>query len=200
MQVGSVSGLSVVSSSERRDPIDSLRPLQPRQYNKVVNTPDEEAIKVDTNAYSVNGSRVQKEAAESLKQSKSKKSEEKALAEAIKAEQERKAQEKEEVRNAEALRQAKALIAELNQKQLALRFERSKDFDADIINVIDTRSDEVVRQIPSEDLLRVSAAIDEYQKRLAHNDMVTDPQLKAKGVDTNDVNENLRGVIMDEIA
>ena len=95
---------------------------------------------------------------------------------------------------------AKEEIAELNLKQLSLRFDTSNDFDdTDVINVVDAQSNEVIRQIPSEEFLRVSAAIRQYEQRIEQNDMVTDPQLKAKGLVTGDTNENLRGAVFDDL-
>ena len=68
-----------------------------------------------------------------------------------------------------------------------------------MINVVDAQSNEVIRQIPSEEFLRVSAAIRQYEQRIEQNDMVTDPQLKAKGLVTGDTNENLRGAVFDDL-
>ena len=101
----------------------------------------------------------------------------------------------------EAHNKAKEVISSLNQKQLALRFDTSDDYnDARIINVVDAKSNEVIRQIPSEEFLRISESIRNYEQRLAHDDMVGDPALKAKGVDPTGVNESLRGAVLDAMA
>lgn len=111
------------------------------------------------------------------------------------------AQEQEKRAAEESISKAKEIIADLNQKQLALRFATSEKFeDKRVINVVDTQSNKVIRQIPSEDLLRVSDAITKYEQRMAHDDMVADPKLKAQGVDTTNVNENLRGAVFDLMA
>ena len=135
-----------------------------------------------------------------------------ALEEAVKArhdayfdaiEEERKASEdlNRAAKEKEALAEAKELIASLNQKQLALRFDTDEDFeDARIINVIDAASDEVIRQIPSEEFLRIQATIKEYEQRMAHDDMMTTPSLKSKGLTTAHDTESLRGSVLDEIA
>ncbi|MCK0526228.1 MULTISPECIES: flagellar protein FlaG [unclassified Anaerobiospirillum] len=101
----------------------------------------------------------------------------------------------------ESYEKAKEVIAALNQRKLALRFDTAKDFEnARIINVIDSVSNEIIRQIPSEEFLRIAAAIREYEQRLAHDEMVVDPAIKAKGVETANVNENLRGAMFDAMA
>ena len=88
--------------------------------------------------------------------------------------------------------------ASLNQKRLAIRFDTAEKFDnANVVNIVDSETSEVLRQIPSEEILRVRAAVQAYEQRLAHDDMMTDPSLKAKGVDTAGVNEDLRGVVID---
>lgn len=111
------------------------------------------------------------------------------------------AKEQEKREAEESLSKAKEIIADLNQKQLALRFATSEKFeDKRVINVVDTQSNKVIRQIPSEEFLRVSDTIAKYEQRMAHDDMVADPKLKAQGVDTANVNENLRGAMFDSMA
>lgn len=96
---------------------------------------------------------------------------------------------------------AREVIESLNSKRLALRFDKSEDYeDASVVNVIDAQTSEVLRQIPSEEILRVQASIREYEQRLAHNEMMADPVLKAKGVDRSDLNEDMRGITIDFIA
>lgn len=122
------------------------------------------------------------------------------LLEELKARNEAERSAEAEEKRQEALARAKEEIAELNLKQLSLRFDTSNDFDdTDVINVVDAQSNEVIRQIPSEEFLRVSAAIRQYEQRIEQNDMVTDPQLKAKGLVTGDTNENLCGAVFDDL-
>ena len=86
-------------------------------------------------------------------------------------------------------------------KQVALRFDTAEDYDnARVINVVDAKSNEVIRQIPSEEFLRVSAAIAKYEQRIAHDEMTQDPSLKAYGVDSKNVNESLRGAVLETTA
>ena len=101
----------------------------------------------------------------------------------------------------EARDKAKEVIDSLNMKQVALRFDTAEDYDnARIINVVDAKSNEVIRQIPSEEFLRVSAAIAKYEQRIAHDEMTQDPSLKAYGVDSKNVNESLRGAVLETTA
>lgn len=101
----------------------------------------------------------------------------------------------------EARDKAKEVIDSLNMKQVALRFDTAEDYDnARIINVVDAKSNEVIRQIPSEEFLRVSAAIAKYEQRIAHDEMIQDPSLKANGVDSKNVNESLRGAVLETTA
>lgn len=125
-------------------------------------------------------------------------SEESALAQELRTERERERALSQEERQQEAREHAKEVIAALNQKRLAIRFDTSEKFeDANVVNIVDSETSEVLRQIPSEEILRVRAAVQEYEQRLAHDDMVADPAIKARGVDTAGVNEDLRGVVID---
>ena len=125
-------------------------------------------------------------------------SEESALAQELRTESERERALSQEERQQEAREHAKEVIAALNQKRLAIRFDTSEKFeDANVVNIVDSETSEVLRQIPSEEILRVRAAVQAYEQRLAHDDMVADPALKARGVDTAGVNEDLRGVVID---
>lgn len=44
-----------------------------------------------------------------------------------------------------------------------LKFSYDQDFDKTIVKVVDSATDEVIRQIPSEELLRISKALDKLQ-------------------------------------
>lgn len=119
----------------------------------------------------------------------------------VREKRELEAQERLDQQNKEAVDKAKKVIESLNLKQVSLRFDTAEDYnDARVINVVDTKSNEVIRQIPSEEFLRVSAAIAEYEQRMAHDDMTTDPSLKAMGVDSKNVNESLRGAVFETTA
>ena len=124
--------------------------------------------------------------------------EESELAQELRQQNEREKAQAQEERRQEAMENAKEVIASLNQKRLAIRFDTAEKFDnANVVNIVDSETSEVLRQIPSEEILRVRAAVQAYEQRLAHDDMMTDPSLKAKGVDTAGVNEDLRGVVID---
>ena len=121
-----------------------------------------------------------------------------AIYEQMKAEQEARQAEAEEKRQEEALAKAKNYIAELNQKQISLHFDTSNDFDdVNVINVVDSKSNEVIRQIPSDEFLRVQEAISNYEQRMAHDNMVRDPKLKAVSDAPSD--ESLRGAVIDDL-
>lgn len=100
----------------------------------------------------------------------------------------------------EALARAKEEIAALNQKQVRLRFDTDNDFDdTDVVNVVDASSNEVIRQIPSDEFLRVVAAVREYEQRIEQADMSTDPQVKAKGFSSLAEKDSLRGAMFDDL-
>lgn len=123
------------------------------------------------------------------------------LAQARQAQKECETKERQEERDAKALEQAKAALENIKSRPLALKFDTIKDFnDAQVLRVVDAHSDELIRQIPSDELLRVSALISSYKERLAQENMTTDPQLKSKGITTNaQESENLRGVVLDDV-
>lgn len=123
------------------------------------------------------------------------------IAAARKVISERESLKQQEQRDAEALEKAKAALEDIKSHPIELKFDTSKDFnDAKVLRVVDAKSEELIRQIPSEELLRVSSMIKTYKERLAQEDMITDPQLKSKGITTNaQENENLRGVVLDDV-
>lgn len=101
----------------------------------------------------------------------------------------------------EQLEKAKEVIESLNLKNLSISFGTSEKFEeSHVINVVDSESKEVIRQIPSDEFLRVSYAIKEYEERLAQSKLVQDPALKAAGVDSAGVNDALRGTVLDDMA
>ncbi len=119
----------------------------------------------------------------------------------VREQRELEAQEQRDKQYEESVNKAKEVIESLNLKQVSLRFDTAEDYgDARVINVVDTKSNEVIRQIPSEEFLRVSAAIAEYEQRVAHDEMTADPSLKAMGVDSKSVNESLRGAVFETTA
>lgn len=123
------------------------------------------------------------------------------IATARKVISERESLEQQKQRDAEALEKAKAALEDIKSHPIELKFDTIKDFnDARVLRVVDAKSEELIRQIPSEELLRVSSMIKTYKERLAQEDMITDPQLKSKGITTNaQENENLRGVVLDDV-
>ena len=124
--------------------------------------------------------------------------EESELAQELRTENEREQALAQEENQKEVREHAKEVIASLNQKRLAIRFDTADKYDdASVINIVDSETSEVLRQIPSDEILRVRAAVQAYEQRLAHDDMMADPSIKAKGVDTAGVNEDLRGVVID---
>lgn len=124
-----------------------------------------------------------------------------AIAQARQAQAERESLERQEERDAKALEQAKAALENIKSRPLALKFDTIKDFNnAQVLRVVDAHSEELIRQIPSDELLRVSTMISSYKERLAQESMTTDPQLKSKGITTNaQESENLRGVVLDDL-
>lgn len=124
-----------------------------------------------------------------------------AIAEARKELSERQSLEEKKQREEAALERAKKALNDIKSHPLALRFDTAEDYnDAHVMRVVDATSEELIRQIPTEELLRVSLLISTYKERLAHEEMTTDPQLKAHGVTTNaQESENLRGVVLDDL-
>lgn len=125
-----------------------------------------------------------------------------AMAEARKAESERESIEDKKQREADALERAKQALNAIKNHPLALRFDTIEDYnDAHVMRVVDASSEELIRQIPNDELLRVALLISTYKERVAQESMVTDPQLKSHGVTTTaQEKENLRGVVLDDLA
>ena len=61
---------------------------------------------------------------------------------------------------------ARAINAELEPYSVALEFSRDDETGATVVRVLDQRTGDVLRQIPQEALLRLSAALGELQGKI----------------------------------
>ena len=50
----------------------------------------------------------------------------------------------------------------------SVRFENNREFDALIVKVVDTETDEVIRQVPAEELLGVKASLEELRGHIVN--------------------------------
>lgn len=92
--------------------------------------------------------------------------------------------------NKESLEKAKELIAKLSLKQLGLSFKIDKDLNnRTLISVKDKATDDVVRQIPSEEFVRMAKAMSKLQEAF-------EPKADK---DTKDNKELLKGLIFDNL-
>lgn len=70
--------------------------------------------------------------------------------------------------NTASLKKAKELIDKLSLKELGLSFSIDKDFNnRTLISVTDKNTEDVVRQIPSEEFVRMAKAMNELQESFA---------------------------------
>ena len=70
--------------------------------------------------------------------------------------------------NSASLKKAKELIDKLSLKELGLSFSVDKDFNnRTLISVTDKNTEDVVRQIPSEEFVRISKAMSDLQESFA---------------------------------
>lgn len=58
------------------------------------------------------------------------------------------------------------LVETLNRKNLGLSFTVNEEIDRTIINVMDRDTDDIIRQIPSEEFVRVVKSIKNYEERV----------------------------------
>ncbi len=59
--------------------------------------------------------------------------------------------------------QAEQLVEDLKQKELALSFEIEKDLDRTLISVTDKSTEDVIRQIPSEEFVRIAKSMQKFR-------------------------------------
>lgn len=74
---------------------------------------------------------------------------------------------------------AEELIGELNSQNLGLSFTIDEELDDIVISVMDRDTDEVVRQIPSEEFQRFSKAIQSFQDEASTTDGVLSSSSKS---------------------
>jgi flagellar protein FlaG len=48
----------------------------------------------------------------------------------------------------------------------SVRFEKSREFDKMIVKIVDTKTDEVIRQVPAEEVLGVQASLEELRGQI----------------------------------
>ena len=82
------------------------------------------------------------------------------------------------------LDKASEIMNELNVSDFGLSFSFDRDYDTTVINVTDKSTDDLVRQIPSEDFLKLAANIEEMVEQ---NSLNTEAQ-----------RESLKGLLFDE--
>lgn len=90
----------------------------------------------------------------------------------------------------EAEEEAKELIQELNTQNLGLSFTMDEELERTVISVMDRNTDEVVREIPSEEFQRFSKAIKNFQDQNSTTD----------GVLSSSSKNALRGLILEDKA
>lgn len=74
---------------------------------------------------------------------------------------------KNKVQPEEILNQIKALT---DNGMYSVRFEKSKEMDQMVVKIVDPRTDEVIRQIPAEEVVGVKASLDAFRGQIV--DMV----------------------------
>ena len=79
--------------------------------------------------------------------------------------------------------QMASLNTQLQKLQNYLKFERNEDTDKMVIFIKDSETDEVIRQIPTEDFLNISKSITQY---LEMNNQVSDKVSPPIGMFTNE--------------
>ena len=75
------------------------------------------------------------------------------------------AQNENSVQPEELLDQIKALTED---GLYSVRFENSKEFDELVVKVVDTATDEVIRQVPAEEILGMKASLEELRGQIVN--------------------------------
>lgn len=92
-----------------------------------------------------------------------------------------------EVSQEEIAKKADELIAELTAKDLGLSFSVDKDLDRTLISVMDRATDDVIRQIPSEEFMRMARSMQKLRDGTlvgpeAHAVLERRPKAEMKGI------------------
>lgn len=93
-----------------------------------------------------------------------------------------------EEQEAKQQEQAEAIMQELNTQNLGLSFSINKDIDSTVISVLDKNTDDLVRQIPSEEFIRVSKAMKQMRENLGST------------MDDSKSKDMLKGLLLDDQA
>lgn len=152
-------------------------------------SPDEK-VSQDTSSVIKTSSAVDNETASAVQDVKTAQQSE-IVDKAIMEKQKDKAEEKQELSDEELAAQrekAKELSDKLNMQNIGLSFSVDDNTSSTVINVTNRSTEDLVRQIPSEDMLR-------FQK------IIADFEDKVKTADVNDEDSKamLKGLILDEI-
>lgn len=92
-----------------------------------------------------------------------------------------------EVSQEDIAKKADELIAELTAKDLGLSFSVDKDLDRTLISVMDRATDDVIRQIPSEEFMRMARSMQKLRDGTlvgpeAHAVLEPRPKAEMKGI------------------
>lgn len=90
--------------------------------------------------------------------------------------------------------QAEQLVEDLKQKKLGLSFEVEKDLDRTLISVTDKSTEDVIRQIPSEEFVRIAKSMQKFR-----DGTLVGPEANAVMIKSENPPE-LKGVLFDHNA
>lgn len=103
-------------------------------------------------------------------------------------EQNQKMQEEQAQKNRQRVQE---ILDKVSVKDLGLSFKVDEDINKTLISVTDLQTEDVVRQIPSEEFVKMARAIKEFSN--SQEDVVRKDQSQTK-------NTNLKGLILDDMA
>ncbi len=124
----------------------------------------DQAVATDQRANEVFGSRPSRNEDQGIKDPRAEEAKETAKVEDEDALKESK---KEQAAKAEEMREnQQALIDELNLKKLGLQFSVDKESDTSLINVTDVETKDLIRQIPSEDFMKLKESLGSLEPQI----------------------------------
>ena len=62
-------------------------------------------------------------------------------------------------------------------RKIGIKFVKHEDPECNVVNVVDTNSNETIRQIPSEEFLKMSQRLDEFCDKYVNTDKGADPKV-----------------------
>ncbi len=102
--------------------------------------------------------------------------------------------------DAKIIKRTKEILDEIAPKALSLSFDVNEEIGRTTISITDTENDELVRQIPSEEYIRMISSIRKYQDQVLNSKAALDVKDAKQITTSTKEDKEVKGVLLDSLA